>query len=84
MDAFLRLSDHVRQAPLSISQNVFFPVMEFLDISLTKDSSLLLRAIHSSFYWQILKKTILFYGFENPFKKIREQDSSILFMNSIL
>ncbi len=32
--------------------------MEFLDINLTKDSSLLLRAIiHRPFYWQILKKT---------------------------
>ena len=34
--------------------------MEFLDINSTKDSSLLLFAIHSPFYWRILKKTILF------------------------
>ena len=34
--------------------------MEFLDINSTKDSSLLLYAIHSPFYWRILKKTILF------------------------
>ncbi len=30
--------------------------MEFLGINLTKDSSLLLRAIPSHFYWRILKK----------------------------
>jgi hypothetical protein len=38
--------------------------MEFLYISLTKDSSLLLEAIHSSFYWLILKKTTLYSGFK--------------------
>jgi hypothetical protein len=42
--------------------------MEFLDIILTKDSSL--HAIHSPFYWRI--KTILFSGFKNPYEKIRE------------
>ncbi len=42
--------------------------MEFLDNSLTKDSSHLLDAIH----WRISKKTILFSGFNNPYKKIRE------------
>jgi hypothetical protein len=32
--------------------------MEFLNISLTKDSSILLHAVHSPFYyWGILKKT---------------------------
>jgi hypothetical protein len=46
--------------------------MEFLDISLTKDSSLLLHAIHSTFCWRILKKTILFFGLKNPDKKIHE------------
>jgi hypothetical protein len=40
--------------------------------SLTKDPSLLLHAIHIPFYWRILKKTILFSGFINPFKKICE------------
>jgi hypothetical protein len=44
----------------------------------TKDSSLLLHAIHSSFYWQILKKTILFFGFKPQNKK------TSLFMNNIL
>jgi hypothetical protein len=46
-----------------------YPEMEF---SLKKDSSLLLHAIHSLFYWRILKKTILHFGFHNPYKKIRE------------
>jgi hypothetical protein len=36
-----------------------FPEMEFLDISLTKHSCVVLHAIHSSFYWQILQKTIV-------------------------
>ncbi len=60
-------------------------VMEFLDISLTKDSSLLLHAIHSPFYWRILRKTILYSGFKNPYKKNpRNKKNSSLFMNSIL
>ncbi len=46
--------------------------MEFLDINLTEDSSLLLHAIHSPFYWADLKKTILFSGFKSPYKKFRE------------
>ncbi len=37
-----------------------------LDINLTKDVSLLLHAIHSPFYWRILKKTIVFSGLKNP------------------
>jgi hypothetical protein len=36
------------------------PEMEFLDIELAKDSSLLLHAIP--------RKTILFSGFKNPYK----------------
>ncbi len=46
--------------------------MEFLNIILTKDSSLLPHAIHSSFYWRILKKTRFFSGFQNLYKKNRE------------
>jgi hypothetical protein len=46
--------------------------MEFLDINLTKDSHILLYAIHSPFYRCILKKTILFSGFKNHYKKICE------------
>jgi hypothetical protein len=44
--------------------------IEFLDIDLTKDSSLLLHAIHIPFYWWILMKIILLPGFKNPYKKI--------------
>jgi hypothetical protein len=61
-----------------------YPEIEFLDISLKKDSSLLLRAIHSPFYWRIFKKTILFSGFKNPYKKSAKQENSSLFMKSIL
>jgi hypothetical protein len=46
--------------------------MEFLDMNLTKDSSLLLHAIHSLFYWRILKKTLLYSGFKTPNRKKRE------------
>ncbi len=47
--------------------------MEFLDNHLrTRDSDLLLHAIHSPFYWEKVKKNILFFGFRNPYKKIRE------------
>ncbi len=53
------------------------PAMEFLDIRLTKDSSLLLYDIHSPFYGRILKKTILC-------KKSAKQENSSLFMNSIM
>jgi hypothetical protein len=38
-----------------------FLELEFLDIDLTKDSNLLLHAIHGPFYWRILKKTILWF-----------------------
>jgi hypothetical protein len=39
--------------------------MEFLDINF-------LHAVHSLFYWRILQETILYSGFKNPYKKIRE------------
>ena len=49
--------------------------MEFLDINLTKDSSLLLHAIQSPFYWRISKENfsipVLYSCFNNPYKKIR-------------
>jgi hypothetical protein len=35
--------------------------MEFSDIILTKGLSLLLNAIHSPYYWRILKKIKLFF-----------------------
>jgi hypothetical protein len=50
--------------------------MEFLDINLKDDSSLLFNAFHSSFYWRILKKTKLFSGFKNPYKKSVKQELS--------
>jgi hypothetical protein len=40
-----------------------------LEHRLNKDSSLLLHAIHSPFYWPILKKIRLFSGFKNRYKK---------------
>jgi hypothetical protein len=46
--------------------------MEFLDINLTKHSSLVLHAIRSSFYWRIVQQTMLYSGFQNPYKKIHE------------
>ncbi len=54
--------------------------IEFLDIHLTKDSSLVLHAIHSP--WRILKKTlpVLVSGFENPYKKSAKQENSSLFI----
>ncbi len=48
------------------------PEVKFLDISLTKDSSLLLDAIHCLFYWRFLKKTILLSRLKNLYKKICE------------
>ncbi len=58
--------------------------MEFLDINVTKDSRLLLYAIHSPFYLRILQETIFYSGFKNPYKKSAKQENSSLFMNSIL
>jgi hypothetical protein len=49
--------------------------MEFLDISLTKDSSLLLHAIQSPFYRGILKKTLLYSGFKNTYKKSANKET---------
>jgi hypothetical protein len=54
--------------------------MEFVDISLTKDSILFLHAIHSPLYWRLIKKTILFSVFGKPYKKTAKQENSSLFM----
>ncbi len=62
------------QAPLTVEGSTR-PKMEFLDISLTKGSSLLLHAIHSIFYWRILQKAFVFSGFENPYKKSAKQEN---------
>jgi hypothetical protein len=47
----------------------FSPELEFLDINLTKDSSLLLHDFHSPFYLRFLKKTILHCGFKKSGKQ---------------
>jgi hypothetical protein len=55
--------------------------MKFLDINLTKDSSLLLHAIHSPFYWRIKKKPY----FSLVLKILQNNPRNLmLFMNSIL
>jgi hypothetical protein len=41
-----------------------------------KKTSLLFHAIHSPLYLQYLKKTILFSGFKNPYKKSTKQENS--------
>ncbi len=46
---------------------------EILWHQLTKDSSLLLHTIHSPFFRRILKKSILFSGFKNQYKKIHKR-----------
>jgi hypothetical protein len=54
--------------------------MEFLDISLTKDS--FAPCYSQSFPLADLKKTILYSGFNNPYEKIRKENS--LFIYKIL
>ncbi len=51
------------------------PEMEFLDMNFTKDSSLLLHAIHSLFYLRILQKTTFYSGFKTPYKKYTKQEN---------
>jgi hypothetical protein len=55
-----------------VSMSPMYPEMKFLNINLTKWSSLLLRAFHSSS--NVLKKTILYSGFKNPYKKSAKQE----------
>ncbi len=57
--------------PMGVNVEDDFSQLE-MDIKLTKDLSLLLLAIHNPFFWRMLKKTILFSGFKNRYKKIRE------------
>ncbi len=59
--------------------------MEFLNISLTKVLSLLPHAIHSPFYWRIVKKTTFFSGFKNPIikKSAKQENSSLLIFFSV-
>jgi hypothetical protein len=59
--------------------------MEFWDVNLTKDSSLLHHATHSLSTGAFSKKTRLYSGFKNTYKKIRKKTrNSSLFMNSIM
>jgi hypothetical protein len=58
--------------------------IEFLDLNLTKVSSLLLNTIHCPFYWRTLKEIMLFSGFKNPYKISTKQENLSLFMNSML
>ncbi len=60
---------------ISIFINSFvacFPRWNSWTSIITKESSLLLHANHSPSYWRTLKKTILYSGFNNPYKNIRE------------
>jgi hypothetical protein len=57
--------------------------MEFLNISLTKVSSLLPHAIHSPFYWRILKKPIFSSGFKNPLIKNPRYKKTRLIFSSV-
>jgi hypothetical protein len=60
------------------------PEMEFLDINLTKVSSLLILAIHSLSTGGFLKRIRLYSGFKNTYKKSAKQENLSLFMNTIL
>jgi hypothetical protein len=60
------------------------PELEFLDISLTKDSSLLLHAIYSLSTGGFLKRMRLYSGFKNTDKKSAKQENLSLFTNIIL
>jgi hypothetical protein len=53
-----KLARHRVSAYYHLIHYLMPPEMEFLDTNFTKDSSLLLDAFHSPFYWRILKKTI--------------------------
>jgi len=60
------------------------PEIDFLDIDLTKYSSLLLHAIRSLSTSGFLKKTRLYSGFKIHTKKSAKQDNFSLLVNSIL
>jgi hypothetical protein len=63
---------------------IAYPEMEFLDINCTKDSSLLLHAIHSAFYWRILKKKYYSLVLKILTEKSAKQENSSTSMNIIL
>jgi hypothetical protein len=68
----------MRPVDEAIQQKLTGTEMKFLDINLTKDSSLLLHAIHSPFYWRILQETLLYCGLKIHTKKYAKQESSSL------
>ncbi len=59
-----------------VGESVSNPEMEFLDFNLTKDSSLLLHAIHSI---STGGEPRLYSGFKNTCKKSAKQENSSLF-----
>jgi hypothetical protein len=56
---------------------VHFPQIEFLDINLKQDSSLLFYAIHSQLYYQMLQKIILYLGYKNPSKNPQNKKTQV-------
>jgi hypothetical protein len=54
--------------------------MEFLDINLKKDSRILLYAIHSPFYWPILRKSYSSLVFKTLIKKSAKTENWSLFI----
>jgi hypothetical protein len=77
---------HITRKPKKMDKvrrtGLLYTEMEFLDINSIQ--VLLLHAIHSPLYWRFLKKTILYSGFNNPYKKFSKQENWSLFLNSIL
>ncbi len=57
---------------------------EILEHQFSKDPCLLLHAIHSPFYWRILKKSYRSLALNIYIQKSGEQENSSLFKNSIL
>jgi hypothetical protein len=58
--------------------------MEFLDINLTRDWSLLLHPIHSLFYSDFKENNSFLGFFKKSLQKSAKQENSRLFMNNIL
>jgi hypothetical protein len=59
--------------------NMHVTEVEFLDINLTEDSSLLRHAFHSPFYWRIWKKAILFLNLQSFQKKPRNKKTLVYY-----
>ncbi len=82
----LDLGTALPSTPPTLSYFLQLPEMEFLDISLTKDSSFLLLTLHGPFYSRILKKPFLYSGLgcvvvsSSKFKKISEISDFFILM----